>query len=171
MSGKSSPIFRRPARTRWILPHFVYVHSAQTMPKATIELDGCRRLTEMVTLAPAIGEDGSIDMSKTEDAYLTSRNWGPGMSSQTFDRAFKTVMMGTMTPITNNRLVLRFAFTKPKNISEQFNILTNGLIAEVLRQVGHDMVIWNTQAVPRRPHPLRRGRPGGEVPAVVPAVL
>ena len=127
------------------IAHFPYVHGALNMPRASIELDGCRRLTRMVTITPAISEDGTIDMSKTEDAHLISRNWGPGMSCQTFDRAFKAVMMGTMTPITNNRMVLRFAFTRPKNISERFGVLTDGLIAEVVRQVGHDMVIWNNK--------------------------
>ena len=67
------------------------------------------------------------------------------MSAQTFDRAFKTVMMGSMAPITATRMKLRFAFTKPKDISEQFNVLTDGLIAEIVRQVGHDMVIWENK--------------------------
>ena len=124
------------------IAHFVYVHSARTMPKADITLDGCRRVTEMVSLSPKIGEDGTIDLSKTEDSHLISRNWGPGMSCQTFDRAFKTVMMGTMTPVTNNKLILRFAFTKPRNLSEQFTVLTDGLVAETVRQVGHDIEIW-----------------------------
>ena len=124
------------------IAHFVYVHSARAMPKATITLDGCRRVTKMVSLSPKIGEDGTVDLSQTEDSHLTSRNWGPGMSAQTFDRAFKTVMMGTMTPVTGNRLILRFAFTKPRNLSEQFNLLTQGLVAETVRQVGHDIEIW-----------------------------
>ncbi len=127
------------------IAHFVYVHSAAHMPKARIELDGHRRVTEMVTQTPRIDEDGNIDMTKTEDSYLISRSWGPGMSSQTFDRAFKTVMMGTMMPISGTRMKLRFAFTKPKDITEQFNIFTNGLIAEIVRQVGHDMVIWENK--------------------------
>jgi nitrite reductase/ring-hydroxylating ferredoxin subunit len=124
------------------IAHFVYVHSARTMPKANITLDGCRRVTEMVSLSPKIGADGTIDLSKTEDSHLISRNWGPGMSCQTFDRAFKTVMMGTMTPVTNNKLILRFAFTKPRDLSEQFTVLTDGLVAETVRQVGHDIEIW-----------------------------
>ena len=134
------------------IAHFVYVHSALHMPKAKIELDGHRRLTEMVTLGPAIDEQGNIDMTRTEDAHLISRNWGPGMSAQTFDRAFKTVLMGSITPLSATRIKLRFAFTKPKNISEQFNIFTDGLIAEIVRQVGHDMVIWENKLY--RPDPI-----------------
>ncbi len=124
------------------IAHFVTVHSALDMPSANIQLDGHRRVTDMVSKGPAIGDDGSIDLSKTEDSHLLSRNWGPGMSSQSFDRAFRTVMMGTMTPITNNRMVMRFAFTKPKDLTDQLAVLTDGLIAEIVRQVGHDMVIW-----------------------------
>jgi len=124
------------------IAHFVYVHSAREMPKAKITLDGSRRVTELVSLSPKINNDGTFDLSQTEESHLLSRNWGPGMSSQSFDRAFKVVMMGTMTPVTNNRLILRFAFTTPRHISEQFKALTDGLVAEIVRQVGHDMVIW-----------------------------
>ena len=127
------------------IAHFVYVHSSFYMPKAKIELDGHLRVTEMTAKTPKIDEQGNIDMMQMEDSHLISRNWGPGMSSQTFDRAFRTVMMGTMAPISATRMKLRFAFTKPKDISEQFNILTDGLIAEVVRQVGHDMVIWENK--------------------------
>ncbi|MCY3793047.1 MAG: Rieske 2Fe-2S domain-containing protein [Gammaproteobacteria bacterium] len=124
------------------IAHFVYVHSAREMPKAKITLDGSRRVTELVSLSPKINNDGTFDLSQTEESHLHSRNWGPGMSSQSFDRAFKVVMMGTMTPVTNNRLILRFAFTMPRRISEQFKALADGVVAEIVRQVGHDMVIW-----------------------------
>ena len=127
------------------IAHFVYVHSATHMPKARIDLDGHRRVTEMVTKTPKIDDEGNIDIATTEDSYLISRNWGPGVSAQTFDRAFKTVMLGTMAPITSSRMKMRFAFTKPKELSPQFEVLTNGLIAEVVRQVGHDIVIWENK--------------------------
>ena len=127
------------------IAHFVYVHSASHMPNANIELDGHRRVTEMVTKTPKIDDQGNIDLSQTEDSHLISRNWGPGVSSQVFDRAFKTVMMGTMAPITASRMKLRFAFTKPKDLASPFDMLTDGLIAEVVRQVGHDMVIWENK--------------------------
>ena len=127
------------------IAHFVYVHSSFFMPEARIELDGHRRVTEMTTKTPKIDEQGNIDMAQMEDSLLISRNWGPGMSLQVFDRVFKTVMMGTMAPITATKMKLRFAFTKPKEVSEQVKVLTDGLIAEVVRQVGHDMVIWENK--------------------------
>lgn len=134
------------------IAHFVYVHSSFYMPEARIELDGHRRVTEMTAKTPKIDDEGKIDMMQMEDSLLISRNWGPGMSLQIFDRVFKTVMMGSMAPITATRMKLRFAFTKPKDLSEQFSILTDGLIAEVVRQVGHDMVIWENKLY--RPDPI-----------------
>lgn len=125
--------------------HFVYVHGAATKPQAKITLAGCRRKTDMVTQSYAIDDDGNIDMERMEDMHLISKSCGPGMTTQVFSRAFKTVMLGAVTPITANRLKLRFAFTKPLNISEKFNMLTDGLIAEIVRQVQHDIPIWENK--------------------------
>ncbi len=124
------------------IAHFVYVHSSRGMPDAKVTLDGHRRSTDMITRAPVIDERGNIDVSKTEDMHLITKSCGPGMTTQIFSRAFKTIMLGAVTPITANKMKLRFAFTKPLNISEQFNVLTDGLIAEIVRQVGQDIPIW-----------------------------
>ena len=127
------------------IAHFVYVHNVSEMPKADITLKGHRRETDMITRTPAIDEDGNIDLDTLEDSHLTSTNCGPGMTTQIFSRAFKTVMMGTVTPITANRLKLRFAFTKPLDISELFNMYTDALITEIVRQVQHDIPIWENK--------------------------
>ena len=127
------------------IAHFVYVHSAQHMPDARIELDGARRVTDMVVPTQAIDEEGNIDRQHTENMHLISSNYGPGMAVQEFSRAFKTVMLGTMVPITQGKMLLRFAFTKPNNISAQFSMLTDLLIADIVRQVGHDIPIWQNK--------------------------
>ena len=124
------------------IAHFVYVHGAADMPKANVTLEGARRTTDMISQGPAFTEDGQMDPDKTEDMHLVTKNFGPGMALQLFARAFKTVMMATMVPITPSRLKLRFWFTKPRNISEQHNFLTDALIEEIVRQVGHDIPIW-----------------------------
>ena len=127
------------------IAHFVYVHSAREMPKADVTLEDHRRTTDMVTLGPVIDEEGNIDLSTLEDSHLVSTNCGPGMTTQIFSRAFQTVMLGTIVPITANKLLLRFAFTKPVNISAQFNVFTDGLIAEIVRQVEYDIPIWENK--------------------------
>lgn len=127
------------------IAHFVYVHGAADMPRAEVILNGAHRSTDMVTRTPRIDEEGNIDMTKMEDMHLVTQNFGPGMALQVFARAFKTVMMASMVPITADRIKLRFAFTKPKDISEQFNMFTDVLIEEIVRQVGHDIPIWENK--------------------------
>ena len=124
------------------IAHFVTVHGALAMPKAEITLDGHRRETKLAALAPAIDDEGNVDFARTETIDLVSCNCGPGMSTQTFTRKLKTAMLGAVTPITATRLKLRFAFTKPRNISAQFNMLADGMIAEIVRQVEQDIPIW-----------------------------
>ena len=124
------------------IAHFVYVHSAREMPKAEVTLDGYYRATEMKTLGPVIDEEGNIDLEQLEESHLVTRSWGPGMTCQAFSRAFKTVMMGTVIPVTADKVKLRFSFTKPKDISDIFNIYTDGLIAEIVNQVNNDIPIW-----------------------------
>ena len=127
------------------IAHFVYVHGAADMPQADVKLDGAYRTTDMVTRSPKIDEDGNIDMNEMEDMHLVTQNFGPGMALQVFARAFKTVMMASMVPITADRIKLRFAFTKPNDITEQFNMFTDVLIEEIVRQVGHDIPIWENK--------------------------
>ena len=127
------------------IAHFVYVHETAEMPRATVTMNGAHRSTDMVTSSPSIDEDGNIDMEVMEDMHLVTQNFGPGMAVQVFARAFKTVMMATMVPVTNNKIILRFAFTKPNDISEQFNMFTDVLIEEIVRQVGCDIPIWENK--------------------------
>ena len=47
---------------------------------------------------------------------------------------------------------LRFAFTKPKDIAGQFEMLINALIAEIARQVEQDIPIWEHKLY--RPTPI-----------------
>ena len=105
----------------------------------------------MITRGPAIDELGNLDFDKLEDSHLTSKNCGPGMTTQVFSRAFKTIMLGTVIPITSSRLKLRFAFSKPTDISDMFNILTDGMIAEIVRQVQYDIPIWANQVYRESP--------------------
>ena len=127
------------------IAHFVAVHGALEVPKADITLVGHRRETKLAALAPAIDNEGKVDFAKTETIHLVTRNYGPGMTTQTFTSKLKTAMLGTITPITAGRMKLRFAFTKPRNISAQFDMLADGMIAEIVRQVQQDIPIWENK--------------------------
>ena len=134
------------------IAHFVTVHGAQEMPQATITLDGHRRDTRMTVIMPVVDQDGNVDLMRTAPVDLVTKNCGPGMSTQEFSLGAKTVMLGTVTPITAKRMKLRFAFTKPKDIAGQFEMLINALTAEIARQVEQDIPIWEHKIC--RPTPI-----------------
>lgn len=122
--------------------HFASVHGALEVPEAEITLEGHRRDTDLTMVVPAVDDDGHVDFSRNEPMHLVTRSCGPGMSFQVFSRAFRTILLGAPTPITAGRMVLRFAFTRPVDVSPQHEILTTGLIAEIVRQVEQDIPIW-----------------------------
>ena len=131
--------------------HFVAVHGALDMPDATISLAGHRRDTDLTALAPAIDDNGNVDFSRMETLHLVTRSCGPGMSTQTFDLGTKTVMLGTMTPITPTRMKLCFNFTKRLDTPARLNPLVDGLIAEIVRQVEQDIPIWENKVFREAP--------------------
>ena len=133
------------------IAHFIYVHRSIKMPTAKIALEGHRRSTNMTATGPKVDEHGNVDFNELEDIHLLSKNCGPGMSTQVFSKAFKTFLMGTVTPITANKLKLRFAFAKPLDISEKFDVLAEGTIAEIVRQVGQDIPIWQNKKYQESP--------------------
>ena len=162
----SDPSWSKPIRYEWEfdshiqetgenavdIAHFVYVHRAQEMPKADITLDGYQRVTKMTTLGPAIDGEGNADLENLVETQLMTKNVGPGLTFQEFVQGFKTVMMGTIVPITTTRMKLRFDFVKPLDISEPANFLTDALIEELVRQVNNDMPIWKHKIY--RPNPI-----------------
>ena len=131
--------------------HFVAVHGALDMPDAKITLAGHRRDTEVTIRAPAIDNEGNIDLTRMETIRLVTRSCGPGMSTQIFELGAKTIMLGTMTPITPTRMKLRFTFTKRLDTPARFKPLVDGLIAEVVRQVGQDIPIWENKVFRETP--------------------
>lgn len=133
------------------IAHFIYVHGAIKMPKAEIILEGHRRSTDMTAVGPAVDEEGNVDFNTLEETHLISKNCGPGMATQLFSKAFHTMMLGTVTPFTASKMKLRFAFTKPLDISPKVNLLTDGLIAEIVRQVGQDIPIWQNKVYRESP--------------------
>ena len=122
--------------------HFVYVHSAAGMPKGQVTLDGPRRCTDVVSQNSQINEQGVRDTSQIMPIRLVTKNCGPGQTMQWFYYACETVMIGTVTPIDKNYIHLRFAFTQPKAQSDDEQVMAQGIINNVVEQVGQDIPIW-----------------------------
>jgi len=127
------------------IAHFTTVHTAQAMPKARVTVDGHRQETRLTCPIPAIDDNGHIDLPRLEEVQLITTSFGPGFAVQSFTTRLKTVMLSTVTPITANRLKLWFIFTRPRDLSPKFAMLADALNAEVTRQVGQDIPIWENK--------------------------
>jgi phenylpropionate dioxygenase-like ring-hydroxylating dioxygenase large terminal subunit len=122
--------------------HFCTVHGAAAMPTASIALDGHRRVTRLTMLAPVIDEAGNVDLTRTATVEFVTTSCGPGMTWQSFSLGAMVTMLATSTPITATRMHLRFAFARPADQPPRKAMLTDALIAEVVRQVEQDIPIW-----------------------------
>ncbi|WP_101757045.1 Rieske 2Fe-2S domain-containing protein [Oceanicoccus sp. KOV_DT_Chl] len=126
------------------IAHFVTVHSSVGMPDAVVTMDGPKRLTMMNSETQEIDAHGNVDRSgeNTAKAKLESWNLGPGFTYQKFSRLFDIVMVGTVTPIDDQNIHMRFNFTLPKEQSGEHQMYANGFRDEIVFQVGQDIPIW-----------------------------
>jgi phenylpropionate dioxygenase-like ring-hydroxylating dioxygenase large terminal subunit len=126
------------------IAHFLTVHNSIGMPDATISMDGPKRVTLMDSETQAIDEQGNVDRSgeNTASAKLESWNLGPGFTYQKFSRMFDIIMVGTVTPIDDQNIQMRFNFILPKDQSADHKLYAHGFRDEVVFQVGQDIPIW-----------------------------
>lgn len=127
--------------------HFVWVHGAQSVPQGEYEMDGHRRVTKLKIQVPKLDENGVPDLEsgEMEDTGLTSINVGPGFAWQRFEKGFDSILMLSATPLDDQSVHLRFAFTHPKEISDVSAFLCQAFREETCRQVEQDMPIWNNK--------------------------
>ena len=130
------------------IAHFVTVHQSVGMPDANVTMEGPKRITLMDSETSAIDEQGNVDRSgeNTAAIKLVSWNLGPGFTYQKFSRMFDIVMVGTVTPIDDQNILLRCNFTLPKQQTEEHKLYARGFRDEVVFQVGQDIPIWENKA-------------------------
>ncbi len=129
------------------IAHFVTVHSAVKMPAGEVILEGHKRCTLLDSESAAIDEEGNVDRSgeTTDSARLESWSIGPGQTIQRFSRMFDIVMMGTITPIDDQSIHLRFVFTLPREQTDLHKLYANGVRDEIVHQVEQDLPIWENK--------------------------
>ncbi|MDX1736311.1 MAG: Rieske 2Fe-2S domain-containing protein [Halioglobus sp.] len=127
--------------------HFMYVHSAQEMPEGDVSMDGVKRLTKIRNKVPRINDSGDLAESGEDWEYIhvDSTNVGPGQTIQRISRAFEVVMLGTITPIDDQSIHLRFAFTMPKSQTDMNQVLAEATRDNVVGGVEQDIPIWNNK--------------------------
>ena len=129
------------------IAHFVTVHGSHGMPDGKVTMDGHKRLTLMESEANHIDEEGNVDRSgaKGDAAKLESWSIGPGLTYQRFSRMFDIVMMGTITPIDDQNVHMRFSFSLPRDQEDTNKLFAHGVRDEVVFQVQQDIPIWENK--------------------------
>lgn len=135
------------------MAHFITVHDAPGLPQGDVVLEGPRRVTEFDSQAHAIDEQGNVDLSgeNRQATHLLSESVGPGFTFQRFSRLFDVLMMGTITPIDDQRIHLRFNFSVPKAQTEVNEMMATGTVREIVRQVEQDIPIWEHKVYVEQP--------------------
>jgi len=125
--------------------HFMFVHSSPEMPEGKVTMDGVKRSTLLMNKVPRINDEGETDESGEDWEFIevNSVNVGPGQTIQRITRAFEVVMMGTITPIDDQHVHLRFVFTMPNSQSDMNKVLAEATRDNIAGGVEQDIPIWN----------------------------
>ena len=135
------------------IAHFVTVHGSPEMPDGKVTIEGYRRWTIMDSQQHAIDEQGNVDLSgeNYDQGRLETYSFGPGQTFQKFSRMFDIVMMGTITPIDDQNIHMRFSFSMPKQQTSEHTLYANAFRDEIVRQVGQDIPIWENKVYLEEP--------------------
>jgi phenylpropionate dioxygenase-like ring-hydroxylating dioxygenase large terminal subunit len=135
------------------IAHFVTVHNSPEMPQGVVTMNGHTRCTLMDSKQEAMDEFGNIDRSgqSYDEGRLEAWSYGPGLTYQKFSRLFDVVMMGTITPIDDQNIHMRFCFTLPKQQSDEHTLYANAFRDEIVHQVNQDIPIWENKVYLEEP--------------------
>jgi nitrite reductase/ring-hydroxylating ferredoxin subunit len=124
--------------------HFKYVHGAGEPFASRIEAEGPHmRVRSEVIYPEAMGSVRGV---------LTSDSWGFGFSTSRFTGIVETLLIGNVTPIDGEFVDVRFTFVVRRLADDSMTeMVGNGFIAEVERQLGQDIPIWEHKVMLPRP--------------------
>jgi len=125
--------------------HFRYVHGALNEPTPEVEVDGAvRRNFQPVELKTPRGNiNGGID----------SWVYGMGFASTRFTGICETLELAYSTPIDNQHIRVRYAFTQPRIDGEDpKGGVAAAIIRDIVKQMNEDIPIWENKVY--REHPL-----------------
>jgi len=118
--------------------HFRYIHGTAEFPDYALTSDGHRRtgLVQSKMDTPWGQVDGTI-------AYGTI---GPGQSYTRFGGICDTLLVSAVTPVSQDQIHVRFAFTQRRSDKEgEKASVARGIIKNLCRQLDQDKVVWDRQ--------------------------
>lgn len=131
--------------------HFEFVHGINEMPASEITVDGFTRSTEMDVRSASYDEEGNRNPNELMDRKITTINIGPGYSLQSFIGITDIRMLGTITPITRDKVFLRFITVIGNDISQTSEVIAQAMLDNLRIQVEQDIPIWNHKKYQEKP--------------------
>jgi phenylpropionate dioxygenase-like ring-hydroxylating dioxygenase large terminal subunit len=124
--------------------HFKYVHGTPEQPKTRAEIDG--HMFRVRSPVQYTTPQGDVEGQIASDSY------GFGFSLVRFTGIVETLLISSVTPIDGEYVDVRFTFTTKRVGNEA---LTEGVakafIAEIERQLGQDIPIWEHKVMKSPP--------------------
>lgn len=125
--------------------HFMFVHGTNDIPNAEImEFDGHKRRGFLKTRQPT--PQGEIEGS------IENENVGPGLSVVRFKGLVDTILVATVSPVTNEITSAHYAFyQRREDVDGIKGRIGKALIANIKQQMEEDLVIWDRKKYYARP--------------------
>lgn len=118
--------------------HFQFIHGTADFPDYALTSEGHKRTG--VVNAPMDTPWGKVD---GQIAYGTV---GPGQSYTRFSGIAETLLISGVTPISKDKIHVRFAFTQLRAEKEGDKApIARGIIKNICRQLDQDKVVWDRQ--------------------------
>ncbi|MDO8863047.1 Rieske 2Fe-2S domain-containing protein [Haliea sp. E1-2-M8] len=115
--------------------HFRYVHQTATFPETELTYE--KHYSMGIQRADLETPKGMVKGS------ITSRGIGPGQGFTRFEGIADTFLMGNVTPIDDETVHVRFAFTQPKvNGEVKAGGVNAAIIRDICKQLDEDKPIW-----------------------------
>ncbi|MEX2159837.1 MAG: Rieske 2Fe-2S domain-containing protein [Dehalococcoidia bacterium] len=124
--------------------HFKYVHGTPEMPATRAEIDGhILRVRSPVQYSTPQGEI---------EGQIASDSHGFGFGLVRFTGIVETLLVSSVTPIDGEYVDVRFSFMAKKVGNESLTEnVSKAFIAEIERQLGQDIPIWEHKQMVERP--------------------
>lgn len=124
--------------------HFKYVHGTPQQPKTRAEIEG--HLFKVRSPVQYTTPTGAVEGQIASDSH------GFGFSQVRFTGIVETLILSSVTPIDGEYVDVRFSFKTKKMANEQVTSnVAKAFIAEIERQMGQDIPIWEHKVMKTPP--------------------
>ena len=124
--------------------HFKYVHGTPEQPNTRAEIDG--HMLKVRSPVNYVTPQGTVEGGIASDSH------GFGFSTTRFTGIVETLIVTSVTPIDGEYVDVRFSFTVKKLGKDDATAnVGRAFIAEIERQLGQDIPIWEHKVMKTRP--------------------